>query len=394
MSRTFLILNAGSSSLKIAVFTEEGERRFSASATELGGKARLHVRGGVRKRYLAGHGDALAELVSEIEKSGIEKRTIAAAAHRVVHGGPELTESLPIDAGVLATLERASALAPLHNPAALAVIDTVGGLLKGVPQIACFDTAFHITNPELARRYALPDIPETEGFLRYGFHGLSYASLVARFSAVTGKNLPPRLLALHLGNGSSLCAIRHGSSVATTMGYSPLSGLTMGSRAGDIDGNAVLELARRAGLKRAGEILNSESGLRGLAGASDMRAIENREDQQATFALKHFVYWAIRHSGSMIAAMGGCDALAFTGGIGENSASIRLEIMDGLAFMGLEHDPDRNKIGSTQLHRAGSLVRAYLIPAQEEYWMAREAARIASPRPLSPRVSHSPAIFE
>jgi acetate kinase len=258
---------------------------------------------------------------------------LTAAAHRVVHGGAELTATCRIDAGVLALIEACVPLAPLHNPANLAAIRALAALAPDLPQFASFDTAFHATNPEVARRYALPAQVEAAGIRRYGFHGLSYAAIVRKVQQISDIGLPNRLLALHLGNGASICAIRGGRSVATTMGYSPLDGLTMGTRSGGIDGNAVLRLAELHGIAGAARILNRESGLLGLGGASDMRALHGAGTAAARFAVAHFCYWAVRHAGSMIAAMGGLDAVAFTGGIGENDAFVRGEILRGLAFV-------------------------------------------------------------
>ena len=260
----------------------------------------------------------------------------------------------------------------------LAVIAAVARTRPGLRQIACFDTAFHATIPEVGWRYALPDLPETRGIRRYGFHGLSYASLAARLPAATGGPLPRRLLAAHLGNGASLCAIRDGRSVATTMGYSPLGGLTMGTRTGEIDGNAVLEIARRAGIDRASDILNRESGLKGLGGASDMRALQAAGTPGAAFAVDHFIHWAVHHAGAMVADMGGIDALVFTGGIGENAAGLRAGIMRGLSYLGLDFDAQANERGATTLHLPGSRVQALVHPADEESWIVEEARRILS----------------
>ena len=307
-----LVVNAGSSSLKVALFDGAVQVR-AAQVGEIG---------------TDGHRAALERLLAE----GFD-RGLTAAGHRVVHGGADLTATCRIDAGVLARIEACVPLAPLHNPANLAAIRALADLAPDLPQFASFDTGFHATNPEVAWRYALPAAVEAEGIRRYGFHGLSYAAIVRKVQENGGGVLPERLLALHLGNGASICAIRGGRSVATTMGYSPLDGLTMGTRSGGIDGNAVLRLAELHGIAGAARILNRESGLLGLGGASDMRALHGAGTAAARFAVAHFCYWAVRHAGSMIAAMGGLDAVAFTGGIGENDAFVRGEILRGLAFV-------------------------------------------------------------
>jgi acetate kinase len=197
-------------------------------------------------------------------------------------------------------------------------------------QYCSFGTAFHASNPDVAVRYAIPQTQHDAGIRRYGFHGLSYANLVADF----GADLPRRLLAFHLGNGASLCAIKDGKSIATSMGYSPLSGLTMGTRSGDIDGAAVLRMSAALGEDEADRLLNKNSGLKALAGDNNMKTLLDRDDDAAKFAVEHFCYWAARHAGSAIVAMGGLDAVAFTGGIGENAAPIRDRIMEHLACFG------------------------------------------------------------
>ena len=306
-----LVVNAGSSSVKVALFDGLDEVR----------------RGQVAEIGTGGHRAALEGLLAEGFGAGM-----TAAAHRVVHGGAALTGTMRVDAAVLAGIEACVTLAPLHNPANLAGIRALMDLTPGLPQFASFDTAFHATNPEVARRYAVPDAVAAEGIRRYGFHGLSYAATVRKVKEMAPDGVPKRLLALHLGNGASLCAIRDGVSVATTMGYSPLDGLTMGTRAGGIDGNAVLRMAELYGIKDAARILNRESGLLALGGSNDMRVLHASE--AGRFAVEHFCYWAIRHAGSMIAAMGGLDAMAFTGGIGENDAGVRDAIVQGLRWAG------------------------------------------------------------
>ncbi len=306
-----LVVNAGSSSVKVALFDGLSQVR-KAQVGELGPD---------------GHRGAMQQLLAQGIAQGM-----SAAAHRVVHGGARLTAPARLDTAVLAEIEACIPLAPLHNPANLSAIRALAELAPDLPQYASFDTGFHATNPQVALRYALPPRVEALGLRRYGFHGLSYAALVRRLPEVAGY-LPDRLLALHLGNGASLCAILAGRSVATTMGYSPLDGLTMGTRAGGIDGNAVLRLAEVYGIAEAARILNRESGLLGLGGSSDMRALKAADTVEARFARDHFTYWAVRHAGSMIAAMGGLDGIVFTGGIGENDADIRAAILHGLDFI-------------------------------------------------------------
>jgi acetate kinase len=309
-------------------------------------------------------------LAEGLDKSGVALARLTAAAHRVVHGGAALTATCRITPQVLQGIADCVPLAPLHNPANLVGIQSVATLTPALPQYACFDTAFHASNPTVATTYALPQAERDRGLRRYGFHGTSYAALV-RILAARGP-LPQRFLACHLGNGASLCAIVNGRSVATTMGYSPLDGLTMGTRAGGIDGNAVLRLAELHGVARAGEILNRESGLLALGGSNDLRMLHRAATPEATFALQHFTYWAIRHAGSMVAAMGGLDAVVFTGGIGENDHRVRGEILRGLGYLGVAIDEPANRQNAGTLHDTSSRVAIWIVPADEERQIALE----------------------
>ena len=342
-----LVLNAGSSSLKAALFASDLTEQAAADVAEIGGAGSLRQQGRVTAIAASDHTTALQIILAALAAQGHPVSAISAAAHRVVHGGTELTAPTVITPSVLAQIAAAVPLAPLHNPANLAGIHAISALVPALPQTASFDTAFHATNPAVATAYALPQAERAKGLRRYGFHGLSYAGLVQAI-----RPLPRRLLALHLGNGASLCAIVDGQSVATSMGYSPLDGLVMGTRTGSIDGMAVLRLAQDHGIDGAAAILNRDSGLKALAGTNDMRAILGRDDAQALFALDHFCYWAVRQAGSAIAAMGGVDAIAFTGGIGENAAGIRDRIVEGLRWAG--HVP------------------VHVIPADEERQIARD----------------------
>lgn len=373
-----LVVNAGSSSIRFAVFDRDLRQRLAGIAEGIGGSgARLHVGGTRQRAALADHGQALAAILEALAAQGLPLTGFAAAAHRVVHGGQTLTEPVRILPETLQRIAACTPLAPLHNPHNLAAIETLAGLAPALPQFASFDTAFHATMPEVARRYALPETEATGEIRRYGFHGLSYSSVVDALPALSGAPLPRRLLALHLGNGASLCAIEGGRSVATTMGYSPLEGLTMGTRAGGIDANAVLRLVGEIGAERTGDLLNNESGLRGLSGGiPDMRALLADPAPAAQFAVAHFCYWAVRHAGAMIAAMGGLDAVAFSGGIGENAAPVRARILDGLGWLGLRPDAAANAAGGPRLHGRESRVGCWIVPAQEERVIAADALRL------------------
>jgi acetate kinase len=375
-----LVLNAGSSSIKLAVFDGALGQRLSGIADGIGGAGRLRIGARDSAHDLPDHASALKSILQELDKTGFSLDRFRAAAHRVVHGGTGITAPARITPETVAAIDRCAALAPLHNPHNLAAIETLARLAPDLPQTASFDTAFHATNPEVALRYALPREIEARGIRRYGFHGISYASLVRTMPGITGAPLPARLLAFHLGNGASICAIRDGRSVATTMGYSPLGGLTMGTRTGEIDGNAVLRLAAEDGIAATHELLNRNSGLRGLSGGlSDMRALIEADTPEARFAIDHFCYWAIRHAGSLVAAMEGLDAVAFTGGIGENAAPIRARIMDGLGWLGLNADARANAGGGPCLHAPGSAIAAWIVAAEEERMIAADALALLGP---------------
>lgn len=326
-----LVVNAGSSSIKVALFQPDLTEVMAGQVSGIGGPL-AHIDLATDNKDIAApdHDAALAAILTSLDAQGIAIGALTAAAHRVVHGGTTLVQPCKITDDVIAGIEAATPLAPLHNPNNLAGIRALQALAPDLPQYASFGTAFHATNPDVATAYAIPAEDRAMGIRRYGFHGLSYAWIVTQF----GDDLPDRLLAFHLGSGASLCAIKAGKSVATSMGYSPLDGLTMGTRSGAIDGMAVLRLAEIHGAGEASRRLNKDSGLKGLGGANDMRLLLAADTDKAKFAVDHFCYWAARHAGSAIVAMGGVDAVAFTGGIGQNSAEIRDRIMAPLAFLG------------------------------------------------------------
>ncbi|MEM8536966.1 MAG: acetate kinase [Pseudomonadota bacterium] len=344
-----LVLNAGSSSLKCEVFDQALTSLISGSVTNLGTAGALKLGDHATAVTATDHAHALDLMLNALAKAGFPLESFNAAAHRVVHGGAVLTAPARVRPPVIATIESVIPLAPLHNPNNLAGIYALQDLAPTLPQYCSFGTAFHATNPNVATRYAIPQTHHDAGIRRYGFHGLSYANMVADF----GEALPHRLLALHLGNGASLCAIQDGKSIATSMGYSPLSGLTMGTRSGDIDGAAVLRISKSLGEDETDRMLNKTSGLQALAGDNNMKTLLERDDPDARFAVEHFCYWAARHAGSAIIAMGGVDAVAFTGGIGENAAPIRDRIMALLSPFGT--------------------VPVHVIAADEEKQIARDA---------------------
>ncbi|UWR59999.1 acetate/propionate family kinase [Phaeobacter inhibens] len=369
-----LVLNAGSSSIKFAIFDADLNQRLAGLAEGIGTpQSRLRIADTSRDSQFPSHAEALAAILAALPDHGLDPTQLAAVGHRVVHGGRKLTKPVRITHEIRAEIADCTPLAPLHNPHSLAAIDTMAATAPDLPQFASFDTSFHATNPEVATRYAIPRVEETKGIRRYGFHGLSYASLVRRLPEISGAALPSRLLAFHLGNGASLCAIRNGQSVATTMGYSPLDGLTMGTRSGGIDANAVLRLVEDNGLDRTKAILNNESGLLGLSGGkSDMRNLMLDPSADSAFAIEHFCYWSLRHTGSLIAAMEGLDAIAFTGGIGENAVGVRARILRGLEWIGARMDVDANHARKSRLHAASSKVAIWVVEAEEERQIAMD----------------------
>lgn len=349
-----LVLNAGSSSLKLKVF--DGTAEIAKASVE--------------RIAAGGHGAALEQGLAE---AGVPVARLKGAAHRVVHGGAGLTHACRITPAVEAEIEACATLAPLHNPANLMGIRALASLAPDLPQYASFDTAFHATNPAVATTYALPLDERERGLRRYGFHGLSYAAIVRKVKEIAPEASPSRLLVFHLGNGASACAILNGQSVASTMGYSPLDGLTMGTRGGSLDPAVVLDLAARHGVDGAARLLNREAGLLGLAGVADMRALHAAGTPEAAFALDHFAYWAARHAGSLLVALGGLDAIVFTGGIGENDQRIRAKILDHLGFAGVSYSASANAENAPNLSPPGSKITVRIIPAEEERQIATEA---------------------
>lgn len=371
MTKPLLILNAGSSSIKLTLFDAGLQQVLTGVADAIGGASRLRVGEMRSETPLPDHSAALSAILAALAAQGIALAGLGAVGHRVVHGGTVLTRPTRITPATRDAIAACIPLAPLHNPHNLAAIDAISALAPDLPQVACFDTAFHASNPALATQYALPPEITAQGIRRYGFHGLSYAALTRTLPDVAGR-LPQRVLACHLGNGASLCAIRDGQSVATTMGYSPLEGLTMGTRTGSIDGNAVLRLAEERGIDATRHLLNHQSGLLGLSGLSaDMRALSEAGTARARFAIDHFCYWAARHAGSLITAMGGLDAVVFTGGIGENARDVRAGIVAHLGWLGADLDPARNAKNGPRLHGEGARLGLWVIAADEEREIAR-----------------------
>ena len=390
MPDAFLVLNAGSSSLKFATFRDadppqplvrgqiEGLKthpHFTAHAgTTLAGEREWEP--GAR----VSHEDATAFLLEWIQREALSGHRLAAVGHRVVHGGTQFAGPTRIDAATLSALDALVPLAPLHQSQSIAGIKAVARMAPALPQVACFDTAFHRTQPATAQAVALPRRYTDEGVHRYGFHGLSYeyiASVLATEDPVTAD----RTIVAHLGNGASLCAMKNGQSVATTMGFSTLDGLVMGTRCGALDPGVVLYLMDRHGMTHDAvqRVLYEESGLLGVSGvSSDMQALLASAEPHAAEAINLFVYRIAREIGSLAAALGGLDRLVFTGGIGEHAASIRARVCHDAGWLGLELDETANAGTGRRISRSGSRVTAWVIPTDEELMMARHTRRVLS----------------
>jgi acetate kinase len=388
-SGALLVLNGGSSSLKFSVFLDEDPPRpvLRGQLEELSTRPRFvaYANGAVvgERDWPAGtrlgHEGAIDHLLGEARRGALAGYAVGAVGHRVVHGGSRFAEPVLVDADTLAALEALVPLAPLHQPHHLAVIRAIARHAPWLPQIACFDTAFHRTQPPVARTFALPRRYADQGIRRYGFHGLSYEYIARVLADDAPALLAGRVVVAHLGNGASLCALAGGRSVATTMSFTPLDGLVMGTRCGTMDPGVLLYLMDQEGLDaRALErLLYEESGLRGVSGGtSDMRELLARSDGAAAEAVELFVYRIARELGSLAAALGGIDALVFTGGIGENAVPIRARVCRDAGWLGLDLDEEANGRGGPCISRAGSRVSAWVIPTDEELMIALHTRRV------------------
>ncbi|TAJ33033.1 MAG: acetate/propionate family kinase [Reyranella sp.] len=375
------VLNAGSSSIKFAIYDAEGanDLLFRGQIENLGAKPHLKVRDAngqtvAERSWPDGsldHGAATAEIMT-LGRELLAGIPVLAFGHRVVHGGVDFAAPVRIDDLVMAKLAKLVPLAPLHQPHNLAPIAAIAAAAPHLPQIACFDTAFHRSQPSLAQQFALPRHLTAEGIRRYGFHGLSYEYVVRRLqdNAVLRN---ARLVVAHLGNGASLCAVRDGRSVASTMGFTAVDGLMMGTRSGALDPGVLLYLMRERGMAASAveDLLYRKSGLLGVSGlSSDMRTLRQSDAPESREATALFAYRIVREIGSLAAALGGIDALVFTGGIGENDAATREAVSDGCRWLGLELDKERNLRGERRISTLDSPVSAWVVPTDEERMIA------------------------
>jgi len=403
-----LVVNSGSSSVKLRLFSfddpdqdfheKPGPPLIMASVTGIGGMASLKLRASdapvvSADKPITDHQQAIGWLLDQWAAAGVDNATrVDAVGHRVVHGGEQFSAPVLIDGDVVAEIDALGDLAPLHNPACLAGIRAVRQALgPTTPMVAVFDTAFHRNMPEHARRYALPaGLSERHGIWRYGFHGLAHASLLDGYLRASGKpQAEARVITLQLGNGCSAAAIDGGRSIDTSMGFTPLEGLVMGTRSGDLDASIVSYLCDEDGAKPAEieRLLNEESGLLGLSGRSnDMRellaAVTQEQHEPSMLAIQLFCYRAKKYVGAYLAALSGVDAVVFGGGIGEAAPAIRHAICEGMEWCGLVLDDQRNSAATglapgqaAGISADGSGISVYVVATDEESWIARETWR-------------------
>jgi len=395
VSDTILVVNAGSSSIKFQLFSV-GERNrlqrlLKGQIEGIGVHPRLFAKGVKGETLIdrtwpgADVPDVPAALAKVVEFLRAEIGSLPiAVGHRVVHGGPDYSEPILIDDAVIERLQAFAPLAPLHQPNNLGPIRTLRQRQPQLPQVACFDTAFHRGHPEIADRYALPEQFYQEGVRRYGFHGLSYEYIAGRLPELAPDIAKGRVVVAHLGSGASMCAIKAGKSVESTMGFTALDGLPMGTRPGQLDAGIVLYLLTEKGMS-AGDIEHLfyyDSGLKGLSGGSnDVRDLLQSSDPRRKFALDYFVYRIALFTGMLAAAMSGIDGLVFTAGVGENAPAIREAVARRLSWLGLELDPEANAKGAGRISAPGSRIACYVIPTDEELMIARHTLRVLRTQP-------------
>ncbi len=385
MSDAILVVNAGSSSIKFSVFLERGEAldpllggQIESLYTAPRFKAKDAAGAVLGERQWAqgealGHDGAIAYLAGFLRERLGEHR-LAAVGHRVVHGGLDYAAPVRLTAEIVGHLEQFIPLAPLHQPHNLKPIRLLLANQPQLPQVACFDTAFHRHQPEVAQAFALPSEITDRGVRRYGFHGLSYEYIASVLPEYDARAAAGRTVVLHLGNGASLCAIQGGKSVASTMGFTAVDGLPMGTRSGNLDPGVVLYLMDELKMdaRAIEKLLYQQSGLLGVSGiSSDMRTLLASDEPRAKFAVELFVYRIGRELGSLAAALGGLDALVFTAGIGEHAAPIRERVCQAAAWLGVELDPAANAAGGPRISAENSRIPAWVIPTNEELMIAR-----------------------
>jgi len=387
MSGCIAVINAGSSSIKFGLYDELDEALlFRGLVESIGISPHLKVtdsqgKSVAEQRLTAtrlDHRAATQEIV-RVANALLDGRQVVAVGHRVVHGGTTYAAPLRIDAETLNDLERLIPLAPLHQPHNLAPIRAIATQAPHLPQVACFDTAFHRSQASVVQSFALPRAYLAEGVRRYGFHGLSYEYVAAEMRRLAPDIAAAKLIIAHLGNGASLCAVENGHSVASTMGFTAVDGLVMGTRCGAIDPGVIVYLMDRHGLNARGieDLIYRKSGLLGVSGlSSDMRTLRASFAPEAAEAIALFVHRIVREIGSLAAALGGLDGLVFTAGIGENDSATRAEVAAGCAWLGLKLDPIRNATGRGNISAEGSAVQTWVVPTDEERMITRHVVEV------------------
>jgi acetate kinase len=395
MSETILVVNAGSSSIKFQLFSigagERLQRLLKGQIEGIGVHPHLVAKGAkgnvlIDKTWPATEaGDVPAALGKVVEFLRAEIGSLpVAVGHRVVHGGPDYSAPILIDDAVVDRLQAFASLAPLHQPNNLGPIRTLLQRQPRLPQVACFDTAFHRGHPEIADRYALPERFYQEGVRRYGFHGLSYEYIASRLSELAPEIAQGRVVVAHLGSGASMCAINAGKSVESTMGFTALDGLPMGTRPGQLDAGIVLYLLTQKGMSahEIEHLFYYDCGLKGLSGASnDVRDLLTSSEPRAKLALDYFIYRIALFTGMLAAALSGIDGFVFTAGVGENAPAIRDAVARRLSWLGLELDPAANAEGNGRISNQRSRVACYVIPTDEELMIARHTLRVLRTQP-------------
>ncbi|HLZ66690.1 MAG TPA: acetate/propionate family kinase [Aliidongia sp.] len=391
-SNAIVVVNAGSSSIKFSLFGEEAQGLSQFLKGQIEGLytdsphfcARESSGAVVAEQRWTGsaidHDDAMRRLLDFV-RTHLGGHRVDAIGHRIVHGGRDFAAPVRLDTGMLASLEALTPLAPLHQPHNLAPVRTLFEIAPGLIQVGCFDTAFHATQPALAQAFALPAEITERGVRRYGFHGLSYEYIASVLPDLDPGLASARVIVAHLGNGASLCALDAGRSMASTMGFTAVEGLPMGTRSGSLDPGVILYLIdeMKMGPREIERLLYQRSGLLGVSGlSSDMRRLEASPDPRARFAIDLFAYRIAREIGSLAAALGGFDALVFTAGIGEHSASLRRSVCRAAAWLGLELDGAANDAGAARISTDASRVSAWVVATDEELMIARHTQRLAA----------------
>jgi acetate kinase len=384
MTNSIAVINAGSSSVKFAIYEAKRHERylFRGQVEGIGVAPRLKVANAegevIDERTCEPSGfdhDAATREIIRTGRALLKGESVSAFGHRVVHGGIKYDSPVRVTKAVLDDLAKLEPLAPLHQPHNLAPIRAIMKAAPEIAQIACFDTAFHRTQSNLAQAFALPRRFAEEGVRRYGFHGLSYEFLTSRLLELAPQLASGRIVFAHLGNGASLCAVKDSRSVAATMGFTAVDGLMMGTRCGSVDPGVILYMMQHHGMDAAAieDLIYKESGLLGVSGiSSDMRALRASSDPAASEAIALFVYRVVRELGSLVAALDGLDALVFSGGIGEHDALTRAEVVAGSRWTGAILDPERNKIGEGLISAKDSSVAVWVIKTDEERLIAQQ----------------------